>query len=54
MRLVITAEHHFVKSPDGAFWGPDSMTYSFWERYLAVFDGVSVVARVRESGDGCR
>lgn len=48
MRLVITAEHHFVKSPDGAFWGPDSMTYSFWERYLAVFDGVSVVARVRE------
>lgn len=47
MRLVITAEHHFVKLPDGSFWGPDSMTYPFWARYLAVFDTVSVAARVR-------
>ncbi len=47
MRLVITAEHHFVRSPDGAFWGPDSMTYRFWQRYLEVFDHVSIVARVR-------
>lgn len=47
MRLVITAEHHFVKAPDGSYWGPDTMTYRFWERYLAVFDDVAVAARVR-------
>jgi len=48
MKLVITAEHHFARLPDGSFWGRDSMTYPFWERYLAVFDHVSVVARVRD------
>lgn len=47
MRLVITAEHHFVKAPDGTYWGPDTMTYRFWERYLAVFDHIAVAARVR-------
>lgn len=47
MRLVITAEHHFVTTPDGAHWGPDTMTYRFWQRYLDVFDHVSVLARVR-------
>ncbi|MGI8486462.1 MAG: glycosyltransferase [Thermomicrobiales bacterium] len=47
MKLVVTAEHHFVRSPDGTHWGPDSMTYRFWERYLDVFDRVSVVVRVR-------
>lgn len=51
MRLVITAEHHFARLPDGSFWGPDSMTFPFWERYLAVFDQISVVARVRELGE---
>lgn len=50
MRLVITAEQHFVKSSDGKHWGPDSMTYPFWERYLDVFDHVSIVARVRPVG----
>ncbi|MGB3305742.1 MAG: glycosyltransferase [Thermomicrobiales bacterium] len=47
MNLVITAEHHFVQSPDGRYWGPDTMTYRFWARYLDVFDQVSVAARVR-------
>src|SRR5665811_1749943 len=48
LRLVITAEHHFVSSPDGRCWGPDTMTYQFWQRYLSIFDHVSVVARVRQ------
>lgn len=48
MRLVITAEHHFLRLPDGSCWGPDSMTYAFWERARAVFESVLVVARVRD------
>lgn len=46
MNLVITLEHRFERTPDGMVWTRTSCPYSFWKRYLEVFDRVRVVARV--------
>jgi glycosyltransferase involved in cell wall biosynthesis len=48
MKVVITLEHRFDRTPDGAVWTIVTCPYSFWQRYLEVFDGVVVVARVRD------
>jgi glycosyltransferase involved in cell wall biosynthesis len=48
MDLVVILQHRFDRTPDGAVWTSASFTHSFWRRYLAVFDRVRVVARVRE------
>lgn len=48
MKLVITLEHRFERTPDGKVWTRTNCSYPFWKRYLDVFDHVSVVARVRE------
>lgn len=47
MNLVVTVENHFVRTPDGAVWTPAQLAYNFWIRYLAVFERVRVVARIR-------
>ena len=47
MRIVVTIEHRFEGTPDGAVWTQTQFPYSFWTRYLEVFDEVNVVARVR-------
>lgn len=48
MRLCVTSEQRFIATPDGQIWLPQGGTYSwsFWRRYLDVFDGVKVIARV--------
>lgn len=48
MNVVVTLEHRFDRTPDGAVWTQVAFPYSFWMRYLEVFDTVRVVARVRE------
>jgi glycosyltransferase involved in cell wall biosynthesis len=48
MKLVVALEHRFHGTPDGAVWTETGFAYEFWCRYLAVFDHVAVVARVRE------
>jgi glycosyltransferase involved in cell wall biosynthesis len=48
MKVVITLEHRFDRTPDGAVWTMVTSPYSFWQRYLEVFDRVCVVARVRD------
>ena len=55
MRVVVVTEHRFVHMPGGVSTaGP--FAYSFWKRYLSVFDGVTVIARaagaVRLKGAG--
>lgn len=48
MRVVVTSESRFSRTPDGAVWveaGPD---HTIWRRYLAAFDRVRVAARVRD------
>jgi glycosyltransferase involved in cell wall biosynthesis len=48
MNLIVTFEHRFDRTPDGAVWTQTETPYSFWIRYLSVFDHVRVVARVRD------
>lgn len=47
MRVAVVTEHPFSRTSGGVFTsGP--FAYSFWKRYLAVFDSVRVVARVAD------
>lgn len=48
MKVVVALEHRFSRTPDGAVWTQSPFFYGFWQRYLQVFEGVSVVARVQE------
>jgi glycosyltransferase involved in cell wall biosynthesis len=48
VNLVVIIEHRFDRTPDGAVWTSASFAHLFWMRYLAVFDHVRVVARIRE------
>lgn len=50
MRIVVSSEHRFDRTPDGAVWTQAVCAHRFWSRYLEVFDEVRVVARVREVG----
>ncbi|HIK03580.1 MAG TPA: glycosyltransferase family 4 protein [Trichormus sp. M33_DOE_039] len=47
MNILVTLEHHFEQTPDGAVWTQTTFPHSFWKRYLEVFENVRVVARVR-------
>lgn len=47
MIVVVAMESRFDRTPDGAVWAKQ-MDASFFQRYLDVFDGVRVVARVRD------
>jgi glycosyltransferase involved in cell wall biosynthesis len=49
MHVVVTCEHHFLRAPDGQVLTDGQVAYSFWARYLSVFDSVRVVARVRDA-----
>ncbi|MDG6100824.1 glycosyltransferase [Dactylosporangium aurantiacum] len=48
MRLVVSCEQRYVRTPDGRVWSTTGGAYDFWQRYLTVFDEVRVVARVAE------
>ncbi|MEG4486049.1 glycosyltransferase family 4 protein [Microcoleus sp. D2_18a_B4] len=48
MNVVVTVEYRFDRTPDGKVWTQTTFPYSFWTRYLQVFDSVLVVARVRD------
>jgi glycosyltransferase involved in cell wall biosynthesis len=48
MNCVVSIEHRFDRTPDGAIWTQTMFARPFWSRYLAVFDAVTVVARLRE------
>jgi glycosyltransferase involved in cell wall biosynthesis len=47
MRVAVVTESRFQRTPDGAIWS-EIPSYTFWKRYLDVFDSVLVVARVQE------
>ncbi len=48
MRAIIILEHRFDRAPDGTVWTQTMFGYPFWRRYLAVFDSIRVVTRLRE------
>ncbi|MTJ55110.1 glycosyltransferase family 4 protein [Anabaena sp. UHCC 0253] len=47
MNIIVALEYRFDRTPDGMVWTQTQFPYSFWQRYLEVFDHVQVVARVR-------
>jgi glycosyltransferase involved in cell wall biosynthesis len=46
MRVLLTSEARFERTRDGVVWGPAAYGSELWSRYLDVFSGVLVVARV--------
>jgi glycosyltransferase involved in cell wall biosynthesis len=48
MNVLVTTEARFDRTPDGATWTQSGFDRRFWTRYLDVFDGVRVLARVRD------
>lgn len=47
MDVTVLLEARYVQTPDGAVWARGVFPYTFWTRYLDVFDRVRVVARVQ-------
>jgi glycosyltransferase involved in cell wall biosynthesis len=48
MEVAVFLDQRFSRTPDGMVWTADSCAYSFFRRYLEVFDRVRAVARVQE------
>ena len=48
MEVAVALEHRFSRTPDGKVWTESFFARSFWQRYLAVFEGVRPIARVKE------
>lgn len=48
MNLVVSLEYRFHRTPDGKVWTETVFAYPFWQRYLAVFDHLQVIARVND------
>ncbi|MFC8847552.1 MULTISPECIES: glycosyltransferase [unclassified Micromonospora] len=48
MRVVVTTESRYVRTPDRRVWTRSIPDYQFWRRYLNAFERVQVVARVAE------
>jgi glycosyltransferase involved in cell wall biosynthesis len=47
VNLLVSSTGRFVLTPDGVLWGPPSLEYTLWQRYLEVFDPVKLLARAR-------
>src|ERR1022692_1453989 len=45
MEVTVALDARYLVTPDGVPWSQAGMARLFWERYLAVFDTVRVVAR---------
>jgi glycosyltransferase involved in cell wall biosynthesis len=46
--VTVVLEHRFDRTPDGSVWTRNQFPHAFWTRYLEVYEGVRVVARVQE------
>lgn len=51
MRLLLTIQQRFRKTPDGRVFANSTFNYAFFSRYLEVFDEVLVYARVCSSNE---
>jgi glycosyltransferase involved in cell wall biosynthesis len=49
MRVCVSLEERFVRTADGRVWSRYTSPYSFWSRYLDVFDEVRIIARVADA-----
>lgn len=46
MRVLVSVDAQLWKTPDGKIWSKTMYDYSFWERYLEVFEKILVVSRI--------
>jgi phosphatidyl-myo-inositol dimannoside synthase len=51
MKVLVTCERRYLRSPDGKIWTPSIDDALFWARYLAVFDEVIVLSRVEDCAE---
>src|SRR5205814_10241924 len=49
MQVLVSTEQRYSRTPDGIIWSDGLHAYPFWQRYLEVFDGVRVLARVQDT-----
>ncbi len=47
MKVLINLEQVFSKTPDGLIWGPGIYSEKYWSKYLSIFDGMKVIARIK-------
>lgn len=47
MKICVSLEQRFERTPDGSVWTQFGGTFSFWQRYLDVFESVEVIGRVQ-------
>jgi glycosyltransferase involved in cell wall biosynthesis len=48
LRVIVSVESRYTRTPDGAVWTRDGLGASFFARYRSAFDRVRVVARVAD------
>ncbi|WP_432984402.1 glycosyltransferase family 4 protein [Dactylosporangium sp. CA-233914] len=48
MRIVVSTEQRYSRTPDGRVWSSTGAANAFWQRYRAVFEEVRVLARCAE------
>lgn len=48
MRVVLPTEYRFYQTSDGHVWTNQLQSYSFFKRYLSVFDQVIIISRVKK------
>lgn len=48
MDVLVAFDMRYDRTPDGRVWTPDQFSYTFFARYLAVFDRVKALTRVRD------
>jgi glycosyltransferase involved in cell wall biosynthesis len=49
MNVALTLDCRYFRTPDGVIWSNALHAYPFLKRHLAVFEGVKVIARVRDA-----
>src|SRR5689334_14053829 len=49
MRVLLTTEARFERTPDGTIWGAAPNSSGAWCRYLEVFSAVLVLARIADA-----
>src|SRR6185312_12538370 len=47
MKLTVALDARYALTPDNRAWSQVGMAYEFWERYLEVFESVTIVARAK-------
>lgn len=47
MEVLVVADAHFYKTPDGKYWAKTIYGNHFWQRYLSVFEKVAVASRTK-------